>query len=353
MVWLNGHPGAWAIVIYWVVHVFRMPLFFAMSGFFLTLLLTRRGLHETARNRTTRILVPLALGLVTLIPLFFFLSQQTGTPIEADGIPSGSPFSFEPNFLWFLWYLLIIDGIAIAAYLLAPRTLKGAGARTRQLISRPLIGIPLLAIPTALSIWWEPTWSAAAPMDTFVPQLPVLAYYAIFFILGATLCAHRDLIESASRNAWRWALCAVVTTIPAGALFTLHNSPDYGSHPLVHGPALVVYAVATWTSLFALIGLADRFLNRPWPAMRYMADSSYWIYLSHMPAMVLVTAWLGATALGTAPLFALVTLSSLAFSLITYPLFVRYTVIGRMLNGPRERRRKPPTHQPTGPALSS
>ena len=337
MVWVNGHPGAWAVVIYWVVHVFRMPLFFAMSGFFLTLLLMRRGLCETARNRTVRILVPLALGLVTLVPLFFFLSQQTGTPIGAGGIPEGSPFSFQPNFLWFLWYLLIVDGVAIAAYLLAPRALKTAGDGLRRLISRPTIGVPLLAIPTALSIWWEPTWTAAAPMDTFIPQLTVLAYYAIFFALGATLCAHRNLVESAGRNAWTWTLCAVAAAIPAGVLFTLHNSPGYASHPLVHGPALFVYAIATWASLMALVGLAGRFLNRPWPAMRYMADSSYWIYLSHLPAMVLVMAWLGATALGTAPLFALVTLFSLAVSLITYPLFVRYTVVGRMLNGPRER----------------
>lgn len=339
MVWVNGHPGAWAVVIYWVVHVFRMPLFFAMSGFFLTMLLTRKGLRETARNRTIRIVVPLGLGLVTLVPLFFFLSQQTGTPIGSAGIPDGSPFSFEPNFLWFLWYLLIVDGIAIAAYLLAPRALKAAGRWLRRLISRPAIGIPLLAIPTALSIWWEPTWTAAAPMDTFVPQLTVLAYYAIFFALGATLSAQRELVESASRNAWKWALCAVAAAIPAGVLFTLHNSPGYASHPLVHGPALFVYAIATWASLMALVGLADRFLNRPRPAMRYVADSSYWIYLSHLPAMVLVMAWLGTTALGTAPLFTLVTLGSLAFSLVTYPLFVRYTAIGRMLNGPRERPR--------------
>ena len=29
--------------VYWCIHVFRLPLFFAMSGFFLTLLLSARA----------------------------------------------------------------------------------------------------------------------------------------------------------------------------------------------------------------------------------------------------------------------------------------------------------------------
>jgi peptidoglycan/LPS O-acetylase OafA/YrhL len=170
-----------------------------------------------------------------------------------------------------------------------------------------------------------------------VPDPSALAYYALFFGLGATLRAHRHLVGTASRNAWRWAACATVATVPAAVLFTLHNSPAYSSRPVVHGVALLIYAVATWSSLLALVGLANRYLNRPRPALRYLADSSYWIYLSHMPAMVLIVALVTATSLGTATQFGIVTICALAASLITYPLFVRYTAIGRVLNGRRER----------------
>jgi hypothetical protein len=63
--------------------------------------------------------------------------------------------------------------------------------------------------------------------------------------------------------------------------------------------------------------------------------------------MVLVIGLLGATTLGTGPQFFAVTVASVAFSLITYALFVRYTAIGRLLNGRRTRpsgRRRP--HEP-------
>jgi glucan biosynthesis protein C len=338
---LNGHKGAWAVAIYWLIHVFRLPLFFAMSGFFLALLLSRRGLSATAHNRTLRIVVPLAVGLLTLVPLMVLAAQQTGTEIvEESRVRGGSAFSSEPGFLWFLWYLLLIDGAAVSVHLLAPRLLRTAGERFRTLLTRPLSGIALLAIPTALALWSAPNWVSAPATDTFVPELPVLAYNALFFGLGATLYVHRDLVATANRNAWAWAACAVTSTGLAGILFSLHNSPTYASRPTVHGAALLIYAIATWTSLIAMIGLADRYLNSSRPALRYMADSSYWIYLSHPPAMVVVVALVGTTALGTAPQFLLVTAGSLAFSLLTYPLFVRYTVIGRVLNGPRTRPRR-------------
>jgi fucose 4-O-acetylase-like acetyltransferase len=337
----NGHAGAWATAIYWLVHVFRLPLFFAMSGFFLSLLLTRKGLSETARNRTLRIAVPLVIALLTLVPLSIFVARATGTVLVIhQGVPTGSPFTFEPQFLWFLWYLLIIDCAAIAVYLAAPRFLRLAGDRFRTMIARPGWGILLLALPTVLALWPAQAWTAAPAVDTFVPELPVLAYYALFFGLGATLCAHRELVVLAGCNAWRWVACALAATLLAALLFTLHNSGAYGTRADVHAAALLIYAIATWSSLLALVGLADRYLNRPRPALRYMADASYWIYLSHMPAVVLLVALVGATTLGTAPQFALVTVGALAFSLLTYPLLVRYTVIGRLLNGRRRRSRR-------------
>ncbi len=335
----NGNPGDWAVAIFWCIHVFRLPLFFAMSGFFLTLLLRRQGLEETLRNRTTRIVAPLAIGLVTVVPLFFATAELTGVVIPGAGAIEGGAFRFEPAFLWFVWYLLILDGIAISLYLLAPGALASAGRGMRTLLSRPALGIPILAALTAATIWSLPDWTAVPQGSSFVPDLPTLAYNSIFFAFGATLCAHRPLISSARDNAWRWTVCAAVAVVPAALLFAFHEHPFAGQFG-VHAAGLWVYAVATWASLFALVGLATRYLNTYRPRLRYLADSSYWIYLSHLPAMVLLVALVGTSSLAGSPLaarFVLVTTGALAFSLLTYPLLVRYTVIGRVLNGPRAR----------------
>jgi len=331
---VNGHEGAWSTMVIWVIHVFRLPLFFAMSGFFLALMLSRRGLGGTARNRTTRIVVPLAVGMVTVMPLYLALSQLTGLAISDTHLPpEGSPVGFRLGFLWFLWDLLIIDAVAVVLFLLVPRGVARAGRWMRDALSKPVLGVAALAALTTVLLWPHEEWMAPASLE-WVPDPVTLAYYALFFCLGATLYAHREqLVTAAHRNAWRWFACALLAALPAAALFALHNSPAYASR--AHAPALFVYAVATWASLLALVGLATRYLNRPRPRFRYMADASYWIYLSHLPAMVLLLALFG--SLSTAPLFAIAVAGSLAASLATYALFVRYTAIGRVLNGRRER----------------
>jgi glucans biosynthesis protein C len=333
---VNGHGGAWASSLFWAIHLFRLPLFFAMSGFFLVFLLGRRGLEGTVRNRTVRIVAPLTIGMVTLVPLLMLASEATGTAISEHGAADGV-FSLEPSFLWFLWYLLIIDGLAIAAYLLAPTLVTVAGRAMRWTLERPLLGIALLALPTTLALLPAESWLIDPQADSFAPSPTALVYYVLFFGLGGALCAHRDLVARISRDAWAWTACAAAAALPAGLLYALRNSAEAGASPAVHVAAMSIYAIATWTALISLVGLADRHLTRPRPALRYIADSSYWIYLSHLPAMVLLIAALGTTTLGTGPQFFLVAIGSLAFSLITYPLFVRYTAVGRMLNGPRER----------------
>ena len=48
-------------------------------------------------------------------------------------------------------------------------------------------------------------------------------------------------------------------------------------------PPAASYTCATWTWTFAIIGLALRFLSNHSPVRRYIADSSYWLYLIHLP----------------------------------------------------------------------
>ena len=50
------------------VHGFRMPLFFLVSGFFTAMLWRKRGVRALLWHRFRRIVLPLALGMVTIIP---------------------------------------------------------------------------------------------------------------------------------------------------------------------------------------------------------------------------------------------------------------------------------------------
>ena len=58
----------------WFLHLFRMPLFFVVAGFFAALLVARRGLGGLFRNRCARVLLPLLLFLPLPLPLPLRLS---------------------------------------------------------------------------------------------------------------------------------------------------------------------------------------------------------------------------------------------------------------------------------------
>jgi peptidoglycan/LPS O-acetylase OafA/YrhL len=47
-------------------------------------------------------------------------------------------------------------------------------------------------------------------------------------------------------------------------------------------------ALTVWLLIFGGVGLAERMLQRPNSIVRYFSDSSYWIYLVHLPICVLV-----------------------------------------------------------------
>ena len=64
-------------------HGFRMPLFFAISGFFSAMLWRKRGLKALLSHRFRRVLLPFLLGVVTILPATHAVSIYTTKSILA------------------------------------------------------------------------------------------------------------------------------------------------------------------------------------------------------------------------------------------------------------------------------
>jgi peptidoglycan/LPS O-acetylase OafA/YrhL len=84
-----------------------------------------------------------------------------------------------------------------------------------------------------------------------------------------------------------------------------------------------------------LIGLFCRLFPHPLPAVTWLADASYWMYLVHVP-LVMAAQWL--VRLWPLPAevkFVLILAMVTPLLLASYRWCVRYTAIGSLLNGPR------------------
>ena len=53
------------------IHGFRMQLFFLVSGFFTAMMLLKKGSFAVSMHRTKRILIPLLLSVILLVPVSY------------------------------------------------------------------------------------------------------------------------------------------------------------------------------------------------------------------------------------------------------------------------------------------
>jgi len=345
--WKDGTTTAVFDISLGLIHVFRMPVFYVLAGFFAALLLERWGCTGFIRNRAVRILVPFAAGWLVLFPLVASLavaaaSLQDGGSGLAAALRVFTSLDIlrrrpDPMHLWFLEYLLMFYVAAIAA---APLSRRLGGAvqrldrRFRANLTGPFGPFALSMITCPILLFME----NGAIDDTygFAPDARILAAYALFFAWGWLLWRNVDLLP-ALRNASRAALllgaAAVVGLL--GYFLWYWRGVHGGGMPLVFIASGWCLALSMWLFVFGLIGLFLSAIARPVPWIRYVADSSYWLYLAHMPVLLAFQILLADS--GWPP--SLKALAALSGSLVTlfasYHLLVRPTWVGAILNGRR------------------
>lgn len=69
--------------------------------------------------------------------------------------------------------------------------------------------------------------------------------------------------------------------------------------------------------------------------MRYLSDSSYWLYVAHLPLVVFVQTAIAESSLNGFIKLLIICAVCIGVLLLTYQFFVRHTWIGRFLNGPQ------------------
>ena len=71
--------------------------------------------------------------------------------------------------------------------------------------------------------------------------------------------------------------------------------------------------------------------------MRYISDSSYWLYVAHLPLIIVIQAVMRTWPIPAFAKFSIVCMLTGTLLLVSYEYCVRYTPIGAMLNGARKR----------------
>ena len=329
------------------IHIFRMPTFFVMSGFFAALLYTRRGAKPFLRHRIDRLGVPLIVGWPVLALLF--VGAQYIAELHTSRFIVPKPVGNFLLHLWFLYDLLIFCFSACLIMELIRRIPKPTRDRVLDLfgcsVNRPR-GLVLFAAVSTVPLYFMESSTLDHSGHPLRP-LPILFTYAVFFTFGWLLYNRRQAVD---RFTTGWLCLVLGTGLYALYQFFTEQTADVIEminvtmlrETLTYIPATAKSVVATfcfslsvWLLIYGFLGLFLRYLDRESPRWRYLTDASYWMYLIHLPIAVAAPVLFAGLAWPVGLKFALTLSLVTAFSLLTYRYGVRATFISKMLNGRR------------------
>lgn len=276
----------------------RLAVLFFISGAAVRFAIEKKTLRRFLPDRITRLLVPLAFGMVvvcapqTYVELRYLGEIDPGYfAFYRDYLGFGDFTLVRPpwNHLWYVAYILAFTMIAAACLpllRLAGTALAGplfawlaAGRAWRVLLvpAIPFAAYTLLLdpyFPTTLALWGD--WAFIARTLTF-------------FLFGFLAAKNADF-WSAVDNALP---AGIVLTFVLGALlFTAYlNEFAVTSEPRLLNAFLLLKVLYAWSLMVTLFGLARRFANRPSSALTYLTAAIFPYYILHQTITLLVSYW--------------------------------------------------------------
>ena len=343
--WITADPQTSIAMdfVAWFTHLFRMPLFFVVAGFFCLYLFEKRGMAGFLKNRAKRILLPFVIFLPIVIASYVGVVmygignvENKSQILQLIAANANNPEAQQgPLTTTHLWFLLNLVWFYLVFALLQKTGFFESNLFKRLSDIRFIIwGLPMLMVPGfAVNSVPHP-----AP-EQFYPQAWSFGVFGLFFVLGIMIYKNKELIEQATRWApWMLFIAQV-------AYFYLYlNMPEPASlmevmmaqqpeitpdHLLL---ALLESYIAVFMTLVCLVA-GKKLLDVSNAVMRYIADASYWIYIIHIPVLFILQLMLVDTQMNVWSKFVWASFATFGIGLVSYTVLVRWTPIGWMLNG--------------------
>lgn len=338
-----------------LIHVFRMPIFMLVAGFFAALLFYERGKRIMFKNRMQRITIPfIVFILILFVPVVAGMQYTLKVFAQNPNALSETVANFSSleNFiptrtvhLWFLYYLIMFS---IASFLLGlvfkslPKISHSINRLYHNIFKHPVLRLLVFTGLTVLIlVFMDRYWVNTS--TSFVPDLGTFVFYFYFYMVGWLLYKSKSLLHTFKIYDWQFTLGGML-------LFTWHYFADTSEFSLYF--IMAIRSFCCWLLIFGVSGLFIRFGSHHSARMRYVSDASYWVYLMHLPLTIIIPALIADLDIAASLKFLFVTITTGIICFATYHYFVRNTFIGAFLNGRRYSRKVSDIKPETKPKLS-
>ncbi|MBT9493933.1 MAG: acyltransferase family protein [Paucibacter sp.] len=306
-----------------LIHAFRMPAFFWISGYFCARTYQRNGSQGLLQRRLPRLAIPLVATWLTLnlLQTILLALYHQADPVEIlirDGIP-----------LYHLWFLVdLIVFVALAAVLLPLLRRFSPSVRRPRQIPWVLMMAALALASVLVSIVTRVTGLAYEPL-LGLTSLYRLASNLPFFAAGMLMCVH----AGTRQNFLRTPALLALATIPLAVFCRNYarGSDVFQSELAFFGEQLFV-----WVSLAAVLGFFHSVIQRESNYTRFFSEAAYTIYLSHHLVVFSIGALLIPYSIGAWQKYLIVCGGTLVLTSLFHIFIIRRSHWARLLfNGKR------------------
>ena len=239
---------------------------------------------------------------------------------------------FCTHHLWFLYDLIYLTaGFVMLAWLLKFLPNFGLGNWLAESPFRLLVLIPITYVAQFNMGSGEDGVFGPATAVFLKPDWVKLGYYSIFFGYGA-ICFPFKFFHQKVGRFWPlylfFAAIAFVLVLPF-----LEDSNKGWNYEWIS----LCSAIFVWFMIFGLIGCFRKLFSQINPKVRFISDSSYWLYIAHLPLIQIIQFWVSGWSLPSFIKLIFVCITTTILLLLSYRYLIRYSPIGTMLNGKRHK----------------
>jgi hypothetical protein len=210
-----------------------------------------------------------------------------------------------------------------------PQTSQFINKLFHFIFKQPILRLLVFATLTVIillfmDLYWVKTSTG------LVPDLNTFIFYFFFYMIGWLIFKSKSLLSTFTKYDWLFTILGLV-------LFTWYFITDASTMDL--WMIMSIRSLCCWLLIFGVTGLFIRYGSEHSARMRYISDSSYWVYLLHLPLTIIIPALIADWDISGVFKFLFVTVTTGIICMVTYHYFVRSTFIGEFLNGRRYTRK--------------
>lgn len=164
---------------------------------------------------------------------------------------------------------------------------------------------------------------------SFVPNVNTYSFYLFFYLTGWLLFKSKKHLDTLIYYDKVFIVLAIILSIIRG-LMLINSSTEFSeASPL----SLIFSSLIVCLFMFGITGLFIRYGSKPSKLMRYISDSSYWVYLIHLPITAIIPAFIWELPFPAIVKFLIVLFVTTIICFVSYHFLVRNSFIGKFLNG--------------------